>query len=246
MNPGYPTLNSLDTVVDLRKHSATDKTTDFKAILTTIKAKNPDYVFWGGMDDTAAILAKQLKELGLKSEEQAKMAESAAQSALDAANTVAHARKPLTTRPRASATASTAPCAYRYARPVLISAMSICKYVYIFFIRSGFILYISYNFHFLIFRHVYILTIIFGFVHIFIGIFQKNKLYFIYSIGTIIWNTLIFFIYHHLRKYNIYVLKINKKYQCKNIYSIDILGIKNMIYNKNEIFFNLLFYFWRK
>ena len=38
------------------------------------------------------------------------------------------------------------------------------------------ILYISYNFHFLIFRHVYILTIIFGFVHIFIGIFQKNKL----------------------------------------------------------------------
>jgi len=26
------------------------------------------------------------------------------------------------------------------------------------------------------FRHVYILTIIFGFVHIFIGIFQKNKL----------------------------------------------------------------------
>ena len=32
------------------------------------------------------------------------------------------------------------------------------------------------NFHFLIFRHVYILTIIFGFVHIFIGIFQKNKL----------------------------------------------------------------------
>ena len=61
--------------------------------------------------------------------------------------------------------------------------MSICKYVYMFFIRSGFILYISYNFHFLIFRHVYILTIIFGFVHIifgfvhiFIGIFQKNKL----------------------------------------------------------------------
>jgi len=28
----------------------------------------------------------------------------------------------------------------------------------------------------LFFRHVYILTIIFGFAHIFIGIFQKNKL----------------------------------------------------------------------
>ena len=52
----------------VHRDSATDKTTDFKAILTTIKAKNPDYVFWGGMDDTAAILAKQLKELGLKSQ----------------------------------------------------------------------------------------------------------------------------------------------------------------------------------
>ena len=60
--------------------------------------------------------------------------------------------------------------------PVLISTMSLCKYVYIYFFCAGFILYISYNFHFLFFRHVYILTIIFGFVHIFIGIFQKNKL----------------------------------------------------------------------
>ena len=48
--------------------------------------------------------------------------------------------------------------------------------IYIFFINAGFILYISHNFHILFFRHVYILTIIFGFVHIFIGIFQKNKL----------------------------------------------------------------------
>lgn len=51
--------------------------------------------------------------------------------------------------------------------------MSICKYVYIFFIRSGFILYISYNFHFLIFRHVYILTIIFG-LSTFLSVFFKK------------------------------------------------------------------------
>ena len=49
------------------RESATDKTTDFKAILTKIKAINPDYIFWGGMDDTAATLVKQSKELGIAS-----------------------------------------------------------------------------------------------------------------------------------------------------------------------------------
>ena len=47
------------------REAATDKTTDFKAVLTEIKAKNPDYVFWGGMDDTAATLVKQMRELGM-------------------------------------------------------------------------------------------------------------------------------------------------------------------------------------
>ena len=49
----------------VHRDSATDKTTDFKAVLTEIKAKNPDYVFWGGMDDTAATLVKQMRELGM-------------------------------------------------------------------------------------------------------------------------------------------------------------------------------------
>ena len=47
------------------REAATDKTTDFKAVLTKIKGMNPDYVFWGGMDDTAATLVKQMKELGI-------------------------------------------------------------------------------------------------------------------------------------------------------------------------------------
>ena len=49
----------------LARESATDKTSDFKALLTKVKSLNPDVVFWGGMDDTGATLAKQLRELGL-------------------------------------------------------------------------------------------------------------------------------------------------------------------------------------
>lgn len=45
----------------------TDKTTDFKAVLTKIKAAGADAVMWGGLDDTAATFAKQARELGLKS-----------------------------------------------------------------------------------------------------------------------------------------------------------------------------------
>jgi branched-chain amino acid transport system substrate-binding protein len=43
-----------------------DKATDFKAILTKIKSKKPDLVFYGGMDAQGGPLAKQMKELGLK------------------------------------------------------------------------------------------------------------------------------------------------------------------------------------
>ena len=49
----------------VNREAATDKTTDFKAVLTKIKGLNPDFVFWGGMDDTAATLVKQMKELGI-------------------------------------------------------------------------------------------------------------------------------------------------------------------------------------
>lgn len=43
----------------------TDKATDFLAILTAIKAKKPELLFYGGMDAQAAPLAKQMKQLGM-------------------------------------------------------------------------------------------------------------------------------------------------------------------------------------
>jgi len=43
----------------------TDKATDFTAILTTIKGKKPDVVFFGGMDAVAGPMVKQMKSLGL-------------------------------------------------------------------------------------------------------------------------------------------------------------------------------------
>lgn len=49
------------------RESATDKTVDFKSILTKIKSQGADGIFWGGYDDTGAILAKQARELGLSS-----------------------------------------------------------------------------------------------------------------------------------------------------------------------------------
>jgi branched-chain amino acid transport system substrate-binding protein len=44
----------------------TDKTTDFNAILTKVRATKPDVVVYTGMDATAAPLAKQMKQLGIK------------------------------------------------------------------------------------------------------------------------------------------------------------------------------------
>ncbi len=43
----------------------TDKATDFTAILTTIKGKKPDAIFFGGMDAVAGPMIKQMKALGL-------------------------------------------------------------------------------------------------------------------------------------------------------------------------------------
>jgi len=43
----------------------TDKATDFMAILTAIKAKNPDAVFFGGMDPQAGPMLRQMEQLGL-------------------------------------------------------------------------------------------------------------------------------------------------------------------------------------
>ncbi len=46
----------------------TDKSTDFTAILTSLKAKKPDVIVFGGMDPQAAPLARQMKSLGIKAE----------------------------------------------------------------------------------------------------------------------------------------------------------------------------------
>ena len=42
-----------------------DRATDFMAILTSIKGKSPDLVFFGGMDPQAAPMMKQMKQLGM-------------------------------------------------------------------------------------------------------------------------------------------------------------------------------------
>jgi len=44
-----------------------DKATDFNAILTKIRGTKPDVVMYGGMDATAGPMAKQMKQLGIKS-----------------------------------------------------------------------------------------------------------------------------------------------------------------------------------
>lgn len=43
----------------------TDKATDFMSILTAIKAKNPDAIFYGGMDPQAGPMLRQMEQLGL-------------------------------------------------------------------------------------------------------------------------------------------------------------------------------------
>ena len=48
------------------RERTTDKETDFKAILTRIKARNPDVVFYGGMDMTGGPMLRQARELGIK------------------------------------------------------------------------------------------------------------------------------------------------------------------------------------
>jgi len=42
-----------------------DKATDFMAILTSIKAKNPDAIFYGGMDAQGGPMLRQLEQLGM-------------------------------------------------------------------------------------------------------------------------------------------------------------------------------------
>jgi branched-chain amino acid transport system substrate-binding protein len=51
----------------LAREKGTDKTTDWKAVLTKLKGRNPDALFYGGMDATGGPLLKQGRELGIKS-----------------------------------------------------------------------------------------------------------------------------------------------------------------------------------
>ena len=50
----------------LAREKGTDKTTDWKPVLTKLKGRNPDAVFYGGMDATGGPLLKQGRELGIK------------------------------------------------------------------------------------------------------------------------------------------------------------------------------------
>lgn len=49
----------------IAKEFTTDKATDFNAILTSIKGKKPDVVFFGGMDAVAGPMLRQMKSLGI-------------------------------------------------------------------------------------------------------------------------------------------------------------------------------------
>jgi branched-chain amino acid transport system substrate-binding protein len=50
----------------LPRETGTDKTTDWKAVLTKVKGSGPDAVFYGGMDATGGPLLRQGRELGIK------------------------------------------------------------------------------------------------------------------------------------------------------------------------------------
>src|SRR5581483_5302327 len=50
----------------LPREKGTDKTTDWKAIMTRLSGMKPDAVFYGGMDSTGGPLLKQGRELGVK------------------------------------------------------------------------------------------------------------------------------------------------------------------------------------
>ena len=51
------------TIVD--EQFTTDKSVDFMSILTAIKSKNPDGIFYGGMDPQAGPMLRQMEQLGL-------------------------------------------------------------------------------------------------------------------------------------------------------------------------------------
>lgn len=59
------TVKAMGANVVAHEHT-TDKDTDFTAILTSIKGKNPDVVFFGGIDPQAGPMVKQMRALGIE------------------------------------------------------------------------------------------------------------------------------------------------------------------------------------
>lgn len=53
-------------VAVVAREKTNDKATDFKAILTKMKGRGPDAIFYGGMDATGGPMLKQARELGIK------------------------------------------------------------------------------------------------------------------------------------------------------------------------------------
>jgi branched-chain amino acid transport system substrate-binding protein len=59
------TVEAAGAKVVAREHT-TDKDTDFKAILTSIKGRNPDLIMFGGIDPQAGPMVRQMAELGIQ------------------------------------------------------------------------------------------------------------------------------------------------------------------------------------
>jgi branched-chain amino acid transport system substrate-binding protein len=52
----------------IAREYTTDKAVDFAAVLTSIKGKQPDLIFFGGMDPQGAPMVKQMRGLGMKTQ----------------------------------------------------------------------------------------------------------------------------------------------------------------------------------
>ncbi len=58
-------LGKSQAVTIVSSQHTTDKATDFSSILTTIKGKSPDVIFFGGMDAVGGPMLRQMKQLGI-------------------------------------------------------------------------------------------------------------------------------------------------------------------------------------
>jgi branched-chain amino acid transport system substrate-binding protein len=52
----------------IAREYTTDKAVDFAAVLTSIKGKQPDLIFFGGMDPQGSPMVKQMRGLGMKTQ----------------------------------------------------------------------------------------------------------------------------------------------------------------------------------